>query len=113
MEFRIELTDCDDQFTCRSDETVLEGMRRTGHQGIPSGCRGGACGVCKVAVVEGRFSMLRMSSCHVSEADMQAGHVLACRIFPLSDLRMRVIGKMKVKFGQTLAGCRSDQGLRP
>jgi hypothetical protein len=35
----------------------------------------------------------RMSKAHVDEADLAAGVVLACRIFPTSDLSVRVCHK--------------------
>ena len=70
-------------------------MVRLGRRGIPVGCRGGACGVCKVEVMSGCIERKAMSRSHISEEDEKAGRVLACRILPGSDLEMRVIGGMK------------------
>jgi len=95
MSFEIKLTEIDETFACRQDENVLQGMCRLGKRGIPSGCRGGGCGVCKVAVKSGEYEARRMSSCHISEEDLQEGVVLACRIYPSSDLELEVIGTMK------------------
>ncbi|HYN31109.1 MAG TPA: 2Fe-2S iron-sulfur cluster-binding protein [Ilumatobacteraceae bacterium] len=53
---------------------------------IAVGCRGGGCGVCRVRILDGTYTTKRMSRRHVSEADEDAGVVLACRTFPSSDL---------------------------
>lgn len=95
MPFNISLKSTEQTFLCREDENVLEGMCRLGKRGIPSGCRGGGCGVCKVSVVSGRYTTRRMSSCHVSDAELREGIVLACRIYPSSDLELEVLGAMK------------------
>jgi ferredoxin len=83
------------QYRCPSERSVLEGMEALGKKGIPVGCRNGGCGVCKVEVTSGRYVARVMSREHVSEADEACGRVLSCRIRPQSDLRLKVIGKMK------------------
>ncbi len=90
-------------FACRVEESVLDGMRRAGLQGIPVGCRGGGCGVCRIHVLEGQFSAKRMSRAHVSEQQEQGGDALACRVFAQTDLRIEVTGGMgrKVRWGAT------------
>ena len=85
--FQIRLFETGESFACDSAQSVLEG--------IPVGCRGGACGVCKVEVLSGCIERKAMSRSHVSEEDEKKGQVLACRIFPSSDLELRVIGGMK------------------
>ncbi|SER08506.1 2Fe-2S iron-sulfur cluster binding domain-containing protein [Amphritea atlantica] len=92
--FRVTLAEQDEAYDCRENESVLHGMARLGKKGIPLGCRGGGCGVCKVRVLSGEYSRQVMSRCHVSEAELEAGCVLACRTFPESDLEIAVIGKM-------------------
>lgn len=93
--FQVMVLETDECFTCDSGQSVLEGMARLGRRGIPIGCRGGGCGVCKVEVVSGCFEHKAMSRSHVSEEDEREGRVLACRILPSSDLELRVIGGMK------------------
>lgn len=88
-----EVVPCD-AFPCDTNETVLDGMLRLGRRGIPAGCRGGGCGVCKVAILDGAFTAGPMSRQHVSEDDERCGRVLACRIRPTGDLTLTVIGKM-------------------
>lgn len=82
-------------FPCRPNEPVLTAMARTGRRGIPIGCRGGGCGVCKVRVIEGRFKAGLMSRSHVSEQEQAEGFALACRICAESDLVLQVVGGMR------------------
>jgi ferredoxin len=90
-------------FPCRDGESVLAAVHRLGQRGIPVGCRSGGCGVCKVAVLSGSYSAVAMSRDHVSESEEAAGQVLACRIYPRSDLHLQVIGKMLAPLGKAAA----------
>lgn len=91
----VTVEDTGETFPCTSQETALSALARSGRRGIPLGCRGGGCGVCKVAVIEGDYVKRVMSRGHVSEEDEQAHRVLACCIQPGSDLRLRVLGRMR------------------
>jgi ferredoxin len=91
----VTIADTDEVFRCREDESLLLGMERLGKRGIPVGCRGGGCGVCKVQVESGTFKKRVMSRDWVSAEEEAAGIVLACRVRPLSDIRLAVLGKMK------------------
>ena len=95
MAFTIRLVENGESFSCGQDKNVLEGMFCLGKKGIPTGCRGGGCGVCKVKVLQGDYHTRPMSACHVSKEDLAQGIVLACRIYPKSDLDIRVLGQMK------------------
>ncbi len=95
--FAVTIADTGEVFRCRADETLLSGMERLGKRGIPVGCRGGGCGVCKVQLEAGECSKRVMSRDHVSAEEEANGIVLACRVKPLSDIRLRVLGKMKKK----------------
>jgi ferredoxin len=93
--FVITIEDTGETYRCASTESVLDGMARLGKKGIPVGCRGGGCGVCKVQIVEGTYQARAMSREHVSETDQAERRVLACRVKPTSDIRLRVLGQMK------------------
>lgn len=100
--YTISIEDTGETYRCAATETLLDGMARLGKKGIPVGCRGGGCGVCKVQVIDGTFRRKVMSREHVSVEDEAAGRVLACRVLPESDIRLAVLGKMKksvVAFG--------------
>ena len=82
-------------FSCGAEENLLQALQRVGVApdllaAIPVGYRGGGCGVCRIHVRAGQFHTGRMSRKHISEADEEAGTVLACRVFPESDLEIEV-----------------------
>ena len=93
--FEVLIEDTGEVYRCAETRSLLEGMEALGKKGIPAGCRGGGCGVCKVAIHAGSVSKRVMSRAHVSEAEEQAGIVLACRVKPTSDVRLAVLGAMK------------------
>lgn len=93
--FTVSLQDSEERFACDANASVLAGMARQGRRGIPCGCRGGGCGVCKVTVLSGQYQARAMSRAHISEAEQQAGTVLACRIYPNSDLSLKVLGSLQ------------------
>lgn len=105
MKHQVLIEDTGEYYSCDERESVLDGMARLGRRGIPVGCRGGGCGVCKVQVIEGLFEAKAMSRTHISVEELAAGTVLACRVMPHSDLCIHVIGKMKK------AVCKSHEGL--
>jgi ferredoxin len=92
---RVHIEETGESFVCGESETALNALARSGRRGIPLGCRGGGCGVCKVLVLQGDFSKRPMSRSHVSEQDEASNQVLACCIVPRTDLQLRVIGKMQ------------------
>ena len=91
----VTLEDDGSSYRCADTLTLLEGMEQLGKKGIPAGCRGGGCGVCKVQVLSGAFTKRVMSRAHVSEQEEAQGCVLACRVRPTSAIALRVIGSMK------------------
>lgn len=97
--YRVTFAETAIAFACPSDTHVLEGMAKMGLRGIPIGCKGGGCGVCKIEILSGQYRKGIMSRSHVSEEDERNNDVLACRVFPESDLVIRVSGKLKKAFG--------------
>ena len=92
---RVMIDETGESFACGDSESALSALARSGRRGIPVGCRGGGCGVCKVEVLVGCFRKRAMSRSHVTEQDEACNRVLACCIFPESDLKVRVLGKMQ------------------
>lgn len=74
------------RFQCPDGHSVLQAMERQGQRCLPVGCRSGGCGLCKVRVLQGEYRCGPMSSRHAPVAARAAGEVLACRVYPLSDL---------------------------
>lgn len=89
--YQVSLPDTGDSFRCPAGRSLLEAMLAQGRAAIPVGCRGGGCGLCKIAVLSGTYTQRVMSRAHVSVEDEQAQRVLACRISPTSDLAVRVL----------------------
>lgn len=100
--YEIFVEETGERFQCPPKIDVLRGMAQLGRKGIPSGCRNGGCGVCKVHVLEGTFRTEVMSRAWVSEQEQAEGIALACRLYPLTNLRVRVLGEMRrtiVRYG--------------
>lgn len=91
----VTIQDDGSSYRCSDTATLLEGMESLGKKGIPVGCRGGGCGVCKVQVLSGTYTKRVMSREHISAADEAEGRVLTCRVRPSSDVTLLVIGSMK------------------
>jgi len=94
--YEVVIEDTGERYPCKDGDSVLRGMEALGRKGIPVGCRGGGCGVCKVEIVAGDYYVSRvMSREHVSEDDERCHRVLACRVNPLTDLRLKVLGPIR------------------
>ncbi|PKO38702.1 MAG: ferredoxin [Betaproteobacteria bacterium HGW-Betaproteobacteria-6] len=92
--FTVLIEETGERFRCSPNESLLVGMERLGKKGIPVGCRGGGCGVCKVEITGGTYLKRVMSREYVSVEDEAADRVLACRVRPTSDITLKVLGKM-------------------
>ena len=64
---------------------------------LPVGCRRGGCGICRVRVTSGQYRAVVMSRAHISAEEEANGVVLACCIYPLSDLSLRLETPVAVK----------------
>lgn len=84
--FSVYVTNRQQSFVVAAGQSVLCGMEKACSRAIEVGCRGGGCGLCKVRVLQGRYSTGRMSRRQVSEQEQAAGFALACRLLPESDL---------------------------
>ena len=84
--FRVINSTTGESFTCCEGQSVLKAMEQRGMKCVPVGCRGGGCGYCKIRVVEGEFECGKMSKAHAPPEAVEQGEVLACRIYPLTDL---------------------------
>lgn len=93
--FKVTIEETGEQYRCSTEQHLLGGMVELGKRGIPSGCHGGGCGVCKIQINEGTYKIKKMSRAHVSVEEEKTGAVLACRVFPQSDIKLSVTGKMR------------------
>ncbi|WP_292954259.1 MULTISPECIES: hybrid-cluster NAD(P)-dependent oxidoreductase [unclassified Neptuniibacter] len=78
----IKLTVNGSSFQGENQSTLLEQAEDSGIS-IPAGCRSGVCGACKVTLESGE--MHRSSEIPLSEAEKEAGIILACSCVPETD----------------------------
>jgi ring-1,2-phenylacetyl-CoA epoxidase subunit PaaE len=64
------------------EHTILDGAQRT-RPDVPFACKGGVCGTCRALVSDGKADMRRNFALEPTEVD--AGYVLTCQSFPVSD----------------------------
>jgi ferredoxin len=102
--YTVLIEETGETFRCSPLESLLVGMERLGKKGIPVGCRGGGCGVCKVEITAGTYLKRVMSRAYVSAEEEAADRVLACRVKPTSDIRLKVLGKMSKNVYRTQVG---------
>ena len=97
--FIIAIEDTGEEFVCSPKRNVLKAMEQLGRKGIPVGCRGGGCGICRVQVLgDGPYRTGKMSREQVPVKDEEQGICLACKLFPEGDLRLKVLGKWQKIF---------------
>ena len=94
MSYAIAIDNTSERYACRATQNLLAGMEQLARKGIPVGCRGGGCGVCKVRIESGRVRTEKMSRAALSLEEEAAGLVLACRAYPQSDLRVAAVDKL-------------------
>ena len=81
-------------------EAVLAALAPLHRLKIDSGCRGGGCGVCKIAIVEGEAELGPMSAAHVTPEERTTRRAaLACRVYPRSDLVVTVLERRVFRLG--------------
>jgi 3-phenylpropionate/trans-cinnamate dioxygenase ferredoxin reductase subunit len=91
-------------YPCAIGESLLQGMLRLGRKGIPVGCVNGGCGVCKVRILEGEIKQLGpVSRAHVTVEEEARGVTLACRVGPVTPVRLEVAGKFEKPFSKGFA----------
>lgn len=78
---------------CPPGVSVLRAMVAAGRTDLPLGCRSGGCGVCRVRVEDGEYTVGPMSAAQVDAGAAAQGIALACRLFPSTDLRVTAIGR--------------------
>ncbi len=96
---RVTIRQTGECYPCASDESLLAGMARLGRRGIPVGCLGGGCGVCKVRLLRGEAEKLGpVSRAHVTLDEETQGYTLACRVAPRSEVELEVAGRLQKPF---------------
>lgn len=73
------------EFLCPDGEDILTAARKK-FIPLPTGCRNGGCGMCKVKVNEGEYSKGKTSISVLSHYEEKSGYTLSCKTFPKTDL---------------------------
>lgn len=94
MTYAVNITNTGEAFACASTTNILAGMDALGRHGIPVGCRGGGCGVCKVYIESGEIRSEKMSRACLTAEEQQQGFVLACRSYPISNVQVRAVDRL-------------------
>ncbi len=81
----VQLTGTDQAFVCETGDTLLTGGLRAG-LGLPYECSVGACGCCKVELIEGEVEELYPDAPGLKPKDRRKNKVLACQCRPVSDV---------------------------
>jgi len=106
----VHIAQTGETFSCAHDESLLQGMMRLGRKGIPVGCVNGGCGVCKVHIIQGQVKSLGpVSRAHVSVEEEATGFTLACRVGPVTAVRLEVAGKFAKLFHKGFAAVTKPQ----
>jgi len=69
---------------CKSGDTVLMALEKSGYA-LPNNCRAGACGECKVKVLEGQYDQGMVLDMALSAEERKQGFGLMCMAKPISD----------------------------
>jgi ferredoxin len=94
VRFTISILNTGESYACSATQNLLAGMEALARKGIPAGCRGGGCGVCKVQVESGPVRAAKMSRACISAEEERQGLVLACRAYPQGDLKLRAVDRL-------------------
>lgn len=74
------------QIEIDNDETIVDGLRRSGVRS-PYKCRRGGCGACRTRLVDGKVTYSRpVADSVLSNDDIEAGLCLPCRARPTTDI---------------------------
>ncbi|HEY8127074.1 MAG TPA: 2Fe-2S iron-sulfur cluster binding domain-containing protein [Methylocystis sp.] len=74
-------------FDAEPSDTLLDAAERASIY-LPSSCREGGCGACRVARASGEVELMSYSSAALSEDERMAGDILLCRAQARSDLAL-------------------------
>ena len=97
--YQIFVEDSNESFECAPDKNVLKAMEKLGRKGIPIGCRGGGCGICRVQVIgNSDYHTGKMSREQITAEDEKKGICLACKLIPESNLHLKLLGKWQKQF---------------
>ena len=101
MSHQVTIQPSGHQFVVNEDETILTAALREGFS-LPYGCRNGACGSCKVKLLQGKVYFGKYQANTLKPEEIAEGKALFCVARPLTDLiveakEIRAAGEVPVK----------------
>lgn len=98
MKHTIFIKNKSDEQKCLESKDLMSGLRCCSDL-APKGCHNGACGLCKIHIFSGEYEKKKMNRKYITEVEENNNIVLACRVFPRSDMEIeflpRTISKEK------------------
>ncbi|PLY11553.1 MAG: ferredoxin [Arcobacter sp.] len=94
MKHNILVRDKNKNRECFENKNLMDSLSKQSDL-APKGCHNGCCGVCKVIIHNGDYEKLKMNRKHISEVEENENTVLACRVFPKSDMEIEFIPRTK------------------
>ncbi len=88
FDLRVEQGTASQVIPARADESIAAALERAGIV-IHTRCRSGACGICRIKVLSGRYHV-RTENDGRRAADKEFNYVHACAAYPLSDLTVKI-----------------------
>ena len=89
MKYQVKDAESGTTYIARDDESIFRAMHKSGRSIFKGGCEGGGCGICKIRILEGEYTVFKkMSRKHVTEEEEAQGIVLACCVRPLGDITL-------------------------
>lgn len=89
MSFEIKFAGTPYSCVAQEGQTILEAAEKANLK-VPSACRSGACGCCKVKVISGKVDLGQFQPFALTEKDREQNLVLMCKAIPLSNLELSV-----------------------
>lgn len=96
MKYTIFIKNKSTQRQCLETKNLMDGLCCCSDL-APKGCHNGACGLCKIHVIQGVYETKKMNRVYISEEEEKNNILLACRVFPRSDMKIEFLPRTRSK----------------
>lgn len=93
--YRIDISNENLSVEAYPGDHIVKAIGRLYSRHKSNGCGNGGCGVCKIKIIGGKFSVKKWSKAQVSDEEFKEGYILGCRVFPESDMVIEYLGYQK------------------
>lgn len=95
MKYNIYVENKDKNKECSEDKNLMDALSVCTDL-VPRGCHNGACGICRIQILSGKYTKSKMNRKHISKEDEDNNIALSCRVFPKSDMKIKFLSKTKL-----------------